>query len=128
MTRHGGREAIEAPDGKHLYYAKMPGVPGIWQVPVNGGKETQVVDRGHQAAWAVTDHGIVLVDKYATPRVPIELFSFASRQLIPIATLPPGLRLDTGNPSFSVSRDGRWMLYVQYDEWSSDIEMLQGLR
>ena len=57
----------------------------------------------------------------------IEMFGFASRQLVTVARLPAGLRFGAG-PNFAVSRDGRSMLYVQDDQWTSDIEMLRDFR
>ncbi len=47
VTRKGGREAFESPDGKSVYYHKRD-VPGIWRVPVEGGEEAQVLDAGNQ--------------------------------------------------------------------------------
>jgi len=41
--------------------------------------------------------------------------------------LPLGVRF-SGAAYLSVSRDGTSMLYVQYDQWLSDIEMLQEIR
>ncbi|MGH7185573.1 MAG: LpqB family beta-propeller domain-containing protein, partial [Pseudomonadota bacterium] len=36
LTRKGGFEAVEAPDGKTIYYSKNSGVNGIWTVPSSG--------------------------------------------------------------------------------------------
>ncbi len=65
------------------------------------------------------------MDTSAKPQATVEMFSFASRQLAPVARLPAGLRL---GPYLAVSRDGRSMLYIQLDQWTSDIEMLPGVR
>jgi dipeptidyl aminopeptidase/acylaminoacyl peptidase len=56
----GGEEAFESLDGKFVYYAKLD-VPGIWKVPVAGGEETQVLDRGGQSVWALTGQGICFI-------------------------------------------------------------------
>jgi hypothetical protein len=55
------------------------------------------------------------------------MFNFASRQLVPVAWLPAGARL-TPSPYLTVTPDGRSMLYIRYDLWMSDIEMLPGFR
>ena len=86
-----------------------------------------MIDRGVESWWALTERGIVLLDRFAKPEATIDFCSFASRELEPL-TLSPRTRLDGGNPSLSVSGDGRWILYVQFDQWKSDIEMLRGFR
>jgi hypothetical protein len=37
VTRQGGFEGFESPDGKYFYYAKGRDIPGIWRIPVAGG-------------------------------------------------------------------------------------------
>ena len=46
------------------------------------------------------------------------------RQLVPVARLPAGLRL-AASRYFTVTRDGRSMLYTRSIQWTSDIEMLR---
>jgi Tol biopolymer transport system component/DNA-binding winged helix-turn-helix (wHTH) protein len=127
ITSKGGYEAFESPDGIDLYYAKGPGTPGIWKVPVAGGDELQVIDRGKQLSWGVTQQGIVLLDD-ATGPPKMELFRFGSLgTLAAVVEFPPGLRLaPSTHPQVAVSRDGQWILYVSYDQWGSDIHRLQG--
>jgi Tol biopolymer transport system component/DNA-binding winged helix-turn-helix (wHTH) protein len=122
----GGYEAFESPDGKDLYYATLT-LPGIWRVPVDGGDEVQVIDHGMQGWWTVIDGGIVLMNKPARAQATVEYFSWDAGRITWTRQLPPGLRFDR-NPSFSVSRDGQWMLFGQYDNWGSDIHMLQSSR
>jgi hypothetical protein len=79
----------------------------------------------------VAENGIFLMDTAASPQRVVEMFSFSSRQLTTIARLSPAVRLPPGVrlPSYlRVSRDGQSMLYVQVDQWQSDIEMLPGIR
>ncbi len=53
MTKQGGREAFELPDGRYVYCAKEENVPGLWRVPAEGGEEEKVLDRVRQGLWAV---------------------------------------------------------------------------
>jgi hypothetical protein len=46
---------------------------------------------------------------------------------VPVAWLPPGLHFASAS-YLNVTRDGRSMLYVKYDQWMSDIEMLREFR
>jgi Tol biopolymer transport system component len=126
ITRQGGLEAFGSFDGKYLYYAKSrPRFQGIWRIPVDvdGGAEVQVLDRGMEGSWALTDNGIFMMHKASVPQASIEFFDFATSRITTIHQFAPGLHFDMNNPSFAVSRDGRRMLYVQFDQWGADIEM-----
>ncbi len=127
ITKNGGFEAFESPDGKHLYYVRTdvtkPENIGIWQVPVDGGAEVRLVDQGVRGTFAVTKNGIVIVDLFAKPAT-ISFYSFASRRLDRIGQLPAGSRIAPSK--IAVSPDGKWILYVQYDQWGSDIQMIEG--
>lgn len=126
ITQHGGYEAFESPDGNDLYYAKRPGTAGIWKVPVQGGDEVQVLDRGRQLSWGLTQHGIALLDSFAKPRAKVEFFRFDSLpRVASVVELPAGVRLSR-SPYFTVSRDGQWIMFPVYDQWGSDIHKLQG--
>jgi Tol biopolymer transport system component len=41
VTRKGGFEALESPDGQWVYYTKSDGASSLWKVPRDGGEETQ---------------------------------------------------------------------------------------
>src|SRR5262249_47982054 len=51
ITTGGGFDNVESQDGKFLYYSKQRGQPGIWRVPVGGGKEEMVVDHHRAGLW-----------------------------------------------------------------------------
>ena len=123
VTKKGGFEAFESPDGNHLYYVKPEDV-GIWQVPVNGGDEVRVVDQGVRSSFAVTKNGIFIIDLFAKPAATVSFYSFASRRLQRIGQLPAGSRMAPSK--IAVSPDEKWILYVQYDQWGSDIQMIEG--
>jgi len=126
VTSKGGREAFESPDGKFVYYTRL-NVAGVWRVPVEGGEEVQVLDQGNQGRWALLQQGVCLLNPDATPAPVLAFFSFAARRLAPLATLPEGARF-YGGPSLAVSPDGRWMLYVQFDQTESDILLVENFR
>jgi Tol biopolymer transport system component len=128
VTRGGGLEPIVSPDGRHIFYAKPPSTEGIWSVPAEGGQEVQIVSRGRTLNFDVAENGIFLMDTSAKPQATVEMFSFSSGQIVPVARLPPGVRV-LGSSYLTVTRDGRSMLYVRFDSWMrSDIEMLPGFR
>ena len=127
VTRHGGFEAFESPDRKHLYYVRADEKPenvGIWRVPVNGGPEVRVVSQGTRSSFAVTENGIFIVNPSAKPAATISLYSFATGRTQGIGQLPAGSRLAPSK--IAVSPNEKWILYVQYDQWGSDIQMIEG--
>ena len=89
ITRGGGLEPIVSPDGR-IYYAKAAPEQGIWEV--RGGEEVQIVPRGRQLSFGVAENGIFMMDPSAKPQATVEMFSFASRQIVPVARLPAGVR------------------------------------
>ncbi len=127
VTRQGGRETQESPNGKFLYYHKGVGL-GIWRVPPEGGDEVQVLDRGEAGQWAVLDHGICLLNRRAVPEPTIEFFGFATRRSSKITSLPKQAGAPLLIPSLAVSPDGRWILYVQVDQTTSDVMLAENFR
>jgi Tol biopolymer transport system component len=127
LTKNGGVEPIASFDGTYVYYAKVRRTPGIWRIPVDGGDEEHVLNRGIEGSWGLTRQGIVLMDKIARPQAAIELYGYDAA-LLRRMLLPPGLRFDLANPSFSVAPDGSWIVYTQLDSWGSDIEMIDRFR
>jgi len=121
VSKRGGWEARESPDGRYLYYVKYhaswlinPPVRsgGIWRIPIGGGEETQFLDHGEPGLWTLTRRGIYLLN--LLPGGPaVEFYSFATQRLTRIATLPEDTRLDTASPAFTVSADGQTILYGQ---------------
>lgn len=128
VTRNGGRETYESPDGRAVYYTKL-GVPGIWSVPVSGGEETQLLASGMQGHWAVHDKGINLLNARSMPPV-IELFGFRAPGIERVAALPREVIPFDGfaTSSIAASRDGRSILYVQADQTQSEIMVLEQFR
>ena len=127
VTRGGGMEPVVSRDGRHIFYAKQDPTEGIWRVPAEGGEEIRIVERGRALSFDVADTGIFIMDTSAKPQATVEMFSFASRQLVTVARLPPGVRFPPAS-YLTVTRDGRSMLYIQFDLCMSDIEMLPGFR
>ena len=122
VTKKGGHNPFESPDGKTLYYAKDT-EPGIWKVPVGGGEETQVLDQlalNYQYSWGVTADGIYF---YNAKTKAIEFFSFATRRMTPIAKAE-----NEPLTGLAVSPDGRWILLDHVDQDTSHIMLVENFR
>ena len=122
VTKQGGREAFESPDGRHVYYAKE-NVPGMWRVPAEGGEELKILDQVRQGSWAVWERGIYFVNPDARPFPSIEFYDFATERTTRIATIEK--ELFWSGPNLASTADGRWILYVHTDQTESDIMLIE---
>jgi eukaryotic-like serine/threonine-protein kinase len=129
VTRGGGYEAFESPDGKLLYYTSRI-APGLWSTPVKGGPETPVLKPVRYFWWAMADSGIFFAryegSQNLRPPYSIEFYSFGTHKVAPAAVLERGLPQVT--PSLAVTRDGRRLMVVQLDHPGADIEMIDDFR
>jgi tricorn protease-like protein len=108
ITRKGGAVARESADGKFLYYLKNDNeFTSLWKVPSEGGEETQVLESVCCQNFAVVEQGIYFVPK---PNSSVKFLSFATGKVTTIAQLSGYAAY-----GFSVSPDGRWLLYAQYN-------------
>jgi serine/threonine protein kinase len=143
VTRQGGREAYESPDGQFLYYAKSLGSgywregtlnpslavgpplggvapikPGLWKVPVGGGSEIQVLeDRPMPGFWCMMTRGIFLYFSY---------YNFTTGKIVPFGEPVKGVRYTNGG--VSVSPDEKWVLETREDRWERSLELVENFR
>ena len=127
VTRGGGQEAMESPDGEFVYYTKARETQIIWRVPVNGGDEEQVLERGHSGVgrWHITEKGIYLLyDEGRAGANGIKFFNFATKKVETVASLAEDT--DSHGLQFTVSPDERWVAYDRIDNMHSDIMLVEG--
>jgi Tol biopolymer transport system component/DNA-binding winged helix-turn-helix (wHTH) protein len=126
ITRQGGRESYESPDGKELYYSKGEGIAGLWRVPVNGGEESPIAElseAGYWRYWTVTPKGVYFVARSTSAPYQIKFYDFQNRETKEIAaTEKPPIWVF---PGLSVSPDGKTILYAQHDLNASSIMLAE---
>ena len=127
LTKNGAREAFESLDGKSVYYAKLD-APGIWKVPVAGGEETRVLDRGGQSVWALTGQGICFFDFSGSTGPALKFYNFATGKVTLLREFSKDTLLETAATTLTVSPDGRWILYTQYDQSGSNLMLVENFR
>jgi Tol biopolymer transport system component len=130
LTRNGGFEPRESPDGRYLYYLdRHPGgasIPGrLMRVPLGGGHEEMVVDGIRPFLWAVTDNGIVFVTR-ETNFDAIDVYRFRDRETTRVGRL--GFRIPGIYTHMTASRDARWMLATKMERFDSDLMRLDNFR
>jgi len=127
VTRQGGFAAFESSDGRFLYYAKGPGVPGLWRIPTNGGEEIEVIgslEAGYWGYWAVVENGIYYLDTTAKPG--ITFFNTTTHRTTRVFDLENRPAIQA--PGLAVSSDKKTILYTQLDTHNSDIILVENFR
>jgi Tol biopolymer transport system component len=119
ITRNGGWVCEESLDARVLYYTKIDS-PGLWQVPIGGGQEQQILDIPITTNLVVRQNGVYylnLEDKA------VYLYEFAGRRKRKLVDVP----LLRSNPvsGLSISPDARFAMYANYDRFASDIMLAE---
>ncbi|HET9318692.1 MAG TPA: DUF5050 domain-containing protein [Bryobacteraceae bacterium] len=123
ITKKGGDTAVESPGRRSLYYLRTGagGKTGLWRVPPEGGDEAQVLESVLNDNFAVTDRGIYFIPD-AKPFA-VRFLSFQSGKTVTIASL-----LREPAYGFSVSPDGRSLLFSEYQAIRSDLMLVENFR
>jgi eukaryotic-like serine/threonine-protein kinase len=127
ITKQGGFESVEEASGKFLSYAKGRNVPGSWEVPVEGGEETPVVEAdkaGQWCNWELAEQGIHFTNSDQREKPVIEFFSFVTGKATKLATLDRPI-FGTG---IGLSPDGRWLLFALIDRQGQSIKLVENFR
>jgi Tol biopolymer transport system component/DNA-binding winged helix-turn-helix (wHTH) protein len=128
VTKNGGFAPLESPDGKFLYYTKFD-APGAWQVPVQGGQETKILDEPPEKYWgyfAVGPDGLYYSGGSGKGRPALKFYDFATRKITVLGETHSSPF--EGAPGMSVSPDGRFVLYVQVDEAFNNLMLAENFR
>jgi Tol biopolymer transport system component len=130
LTRGGGAEALESPDGTAIYYAKVPEAgSGLWSVSPDGRNETQVIESVRFGYWGVLPGGIYFVD-FDVPdgaARPVRFFNFRSRTTTQVGSVEATVAWHN-TPGFAVSPDGRWLLYSSLESSEADLMLVENFR
>jgi Tol biopolymer transport system component/DNA-binding winged helix-turn-helix (wHTH) protein len=125
VTRNGGGPAFESPDGKSIYYTKgdVPTPTGLWNMPVSGGEESQVLPSVVWRAFFLVNDGIYFIPESGADRkFSIQFLSFATGKVKTVAPISSPME------GLSVSPDGRSLLFSQNDEAGSDLMLVENFR
>lgn len=122
VTRNGGFDSQETLDGKYLYFSRSRVIPSVLRRTPDGQEEMLVPSVGGRP-WIAGADGIYFL---APTRNQIMYFDLATKKTKPL------LPLTRGNPgsqrSLALSPDGRDLLWVQSDSFSSDITLVENFR
>jgi hypothetical protein len=119
---------LESASDHSLFYAKGPGVPGIWRL-TPGGQEAPVLDdypAGYWGYWCVQDGGLYFVTPSAAEGGVLQFLDLRTRQVRRVMEFERRpLFSDSG---LSMARGGGTILYTQADTSGSEIMLVEGFR
>jgi Tol biopolymer transport system component len=122
ITKLGGYSALEAPGGRHLYYAKRLEEPGLWTVPVDGGEERPVPELSAvlDKRWTVTPTGLFFLLPEKTDHT-LSLWRFVEGH----APIPLRFRVKYFWSDISLSPDERRLLWTQWTHIQQNLTLAE---
>ncbi len=132
VTRNGGFEPRESPDGRYIFYLDRhpgglasDGTARLMRVPLAAGTEELVLEGVRPFLWSVADTGIVFATREADFEA-IDVYRFSDRRVARVGRL--GFRMPGNYIHMTVSRDGRWALATRMMRSDSDLMLLDNFR
>jgi len=118
-------------DSKYLYYSKKEKHSGIWRIDLSNGSEAPVPElsgTGDYRQWALGGTGIFFVpnDEAFSKDAVVRFFDFATRKIVPVATV--GRLERAGGGALAVSRDESSLLYVHMDRDNRNIMLVDNFK
>jgi serine/threonine protein kinase len=125
VTKKGGVEGLESPDGRYVYYGNRRRNSGLWRVPAQGGEEIEVLPALDDInSFAVLERGIYFIPpRNADGTHSIQFLEFATGKTLPVTTIDkmlPG--------RLAVSPDGRFLLFARLDQMGRDLMLVENFR
>jgi Tol biopolymer transport system component/DNA-binding winged helix-turn-helix (wHTH) protein len=129
MTRQGGFEPMESPDGRWLYFTQDRGSSSIWRMPTAAGSEAPLFDfrqKNYSRVWTVTGEGVYFAVASSNTRSTIKFFSFSTGMEKTVAEVDR--ILPSSVSGLTISPDGRWLLFPLFARRGSDLMMIENFR
>ncbi len=148
VTRGGGFEAMESADGEWLYFIKSLQQPGLWRASTGSsspaswrpnwpafreravrgaGAEMLLLDSVRHGFWATARNGIYWV-QFTAGRTggEIQFLDARTNRIAGVGRIEKPIIREI--PGLSTTRDGRWILYSQADQFDADLILLDQFR
>jgi Tol biopolymer transport system component len=125
----GGAQPVETVDGKYVYFRNRR---SIWRVPAKGGEEEEAFIPEHDLGWAttlqVTLQGIYYFEfDHGRRETVISFFDFDAKKSDVVHRWK---RMDnlSGDGGFSISPDGKTILYPRVDQSQTNLVIVENFR
>lgn len=133
ITKDVGYGPLEA-DDRFVYYTRSSGVtakganePGVWRVPLDGGEEVRIIDRGLPGTLSVISDGIANFSAQSQPNPTIDFYSFATGKWTTLLSIERANAIGFAG-RLALSPDGQWVIYSRTDQTVNDIMLVENFR
>jgi Tol biopolymer transport system component len=127
-TREGAAQPVESADGKYVYFRNQR---AFWRVPVAGGEEEQAIVPEHDLMWSTTlqptKQGMYYIEFERSANEPVvSFFDYGEKKSTVIFHIKRGGWRD--GATYSVSPDGKYILYARVDQSQTNFEVVENFR
>ena len=126
-AKDGAAQPVETWDGKFIYFRQWR---TFWRIPVAGGDEEEAIIPEHELMWSTTlqpvKQGMYYLEWERSARMPVvSFYDFAEKKSSVVFKMPnAGGRILT----YSVSPDGKYLLYARVDQSQTNIDIVENFR
>ena len=120
VTKRGGCNQQETPDGQYLYYLNKDNA-ALWRVSVDGGDEKELIPLEPEAQFALGNYGVYFLDSmFATT---LKLMDYKTHSIRAIGSLRgPMIH------GMTVSPDDHWLLCARSESAGSRLMLVDNFR
>jgi Tol biopolymer transport system component len=126
--QRGAAQPVESADGKYVYFRSRR---SFWRVPVTGGEEEEAIIPDHDLFWATTiqptKKGVYYIEFERSARaMVVSFYDFATKKST-VAYRMRSMDMQSG-ATFSVSPDGKYILYPRVDQSQTNLMLVENFR
>lgn len=126
--QRGAAQPVESADGKYVYFRSRR---SFWRVPVNGGEEEEAIIPDHDLFWTTTiqptKKGVYYIEFERSARaMVVSFYDFATKKST-VAYRMRSMDMQSG-ATFSVSPDGKYILYPRVDQSQTNLMLVENFR
>jgi tricorn protease len=123
----GAAQPVESADGKTIYFRSGR---SFWSIPVAGGNEQEAMIPEHDLPWSTTIQpvrdGVYYLALDRTARgLAVEFYDFSTKRSQVVFRMKGG---NFGTSSFSISPDGKTILYPRVDQSQTNLVIVENFR
>ena len=128
QTSDGSAQPVESVDGKYIYFRNGR---SFYRVPVAGGNEERAIVPEHELMWITTlqptKQGMYYIEFERSAGEPVvSFFDYAEKKSAVVFHVKRGGWRD--GATFSVSPDGKFILYARVDQSQTNLEVVENFR
>jgi Tol biopolymer transport system component/serine/threonine protein kinase len=131
ITKDGGLGGFESHDGQFFYYQKGNAQPGIWRLPVHGGREEPVLPEDPAGAykryWTLVEDRLYYLNTRNQNRQSVEFLDLSTHQVTRVLDLPRPACASL-SPDLAISPDQRTLLICFEGPGEADIMLVENFR